>query len=173
MNQMKIAISKLIVLLVVFVGSVTNAAEPPPTDNGPWVGVIEDIQDIDTYAKQLADEQKYKGPTVRSIIGGIVDGLTAPLWLSATGLTIGQDIANDRLFTSQRDADIRDYVIAIRDESTTKVLNIRFSGKLTWNTGDKIKVSRNAEDPSKVDIAVLEMGELSRYAAEKTAERDK
>lgn len=152
---------------------ITSDAKATTDKGGPWIGVIEDIQDVDTYAKKLAEEQKYKGPTVRAVIGGIIDGLTAPLWLSATGHTVGQDIANDRLFTSQRDADIRDYVIFFRDENTKMAQKIHFTGKLNWNTGDKIRVSRNAEDPSQVDIAVLEMGELSRYAAKQEAARDK
>lgn len=60
-------------LAVLFAGSATHAAEPSPVDNGPWVGVIEDIQDVDTYAKQLAEEQRNsKGFTARAVIGGSV-----------------------------------------------------------------------------------------------------
>lgn len=171
---MNIKILVLTALAILFTGSAANAAEPSPVDNGPWVGVIQDIQDVDTYAKQLAEEQKNsKGLTARAVIGGIVDGLTAPLWLSATGATIGQGIANDRLFTSQRDADIRDYVIFFRDERTMVMQNVQVSGKLVWNTGDKIRVTRNLEDPLKVDISILEMGELSRYVAEQEDSRNK
>lgn len=196
-------------LAMLFAGAVANAADkdnntnaaPVPaskTDvpkasainkDGPWVGVIEDIQDVDTTAiKQAEIEKMERAPSAakdalvvaRTVVGAVFDALTLPLGMTLLDTTIGHDIARGSMpsiFKSSgptvEGVDPRAYLIILKDESTNKLEKVFVYDVIRWNVGDKIKLSRNLEDPSKVDIAVVEMGELSRYAAQKEAERNK
>lgn len=204
---MNFRILVLTVFTVLFAGALVNAADkdnnpnaaPVPasktyvpeasaTDGkGPWIGVIEDIQDVDTTAiKQAEIDKMEKAPSAakdvlvvaRTAVGAVFDALTLPLGMTLLDSTIGQNIARGEvpvLFRSngspvERD-DPRAYLVIFKDESTNKLEKVFVYDVIRWNVGDKIKVSRNLEDPSKVDITVVEMGELSRYAAERAAER--
>ncbi len=201
----------LFVLAVLF-GTVANAADKDNNPNatsvpasktdvpkasaadgkGPWIGVIEDIQDVDTTAiKQAEIDKMNNAPSAakdalvvaRTVVGAVVDAFTATPGQMLAGHTIGEDIAHWRIpviFTIfgshgtevDRD-DPRAYLVFFKDENTNKIEKVFVYDVICWNVGDKIKLSRNLEDPSKVDITVVEMGELSRYAAERAAERDK
>ena len=202
----------LTALAVLFAGSAANAADKDNNPNavpasasktdvpkasaadgkGPWVGVIEDIQDVDTTAiKQAEIDKMNNAPSAakdalvvaRTVVGAVVDAFTATPGQMLAGHTIGEDIAHWRIpeiFTIfgshgtevDRD-DPRAYLVFFKDENTNKIEKVFVYDVICWNVGDKIKLSRNLEDPSKVDITVVEMGELSRYAAERAAERDK
>lgn len=189
-------------LAVLFAGAVANAtdkdnnsnAAPVPASKtdvpkasaadgkGSWVGIIEDIQDVDTEKQKKAEsevktltkkefyERSEKYATVGMAVGAVAQvalGLPNTTFVGwATGREYSPANANER-------DDSRLYLVTFKDEKTNKLERFMIYDVIKWNVGDKIKLSRNLEDPSKVDITVVEMGELSRYAAEKTAERDK
>lgn len=196
----------LFVLAVLF-GTVANAADKDNNPNatsvpaskpdvpkasaadgkGPWIGVIEDIQDVDTTAiKQAEIDKMNNAPSAtkdalvvaRTVVGAVFDAFTATPARMLTSGTIGQNIAHGELpsyLRSNGDAidrdDPRAYLVFFKDENTKKIEKVFVYDVIRWNVGDKIKLSRNLEDPSKVDVTIIEMGELSRYAAERAAER--
>ncbi len=138
-------------LLVV---SVTKAAETLPTDSGPWVGVIEDIQDVDVETlKQAEWEVKYKIP--------------GPFTTALALLGVFQ--LNKSILDTKRYGDTpRTYLVRFKDEKDGTTKSILVHQVLIWNVGDKIRATRGEEG---IEVETLEMGEISRYAAQQVEAR--
>ena len=123
---MIIRILVLTVFTVLFAGALVNAADkdnnpnaaPVPASKtyvpeasaangkGPWIGVIEDIQDVDTTAiKQAEIDKMNNAPSAakdalvvaRTVVGAVVDAFTATPGQMLAGHTIGADIAHWRM----------------------------------------------------------------------------
>ncbi len=141
-------------VLFVVAASVASAEEPPPVDNGPWTGVIEDIQDVDTETlKQAEWEVKYKTP------GPFTVGLAL----------LGVFHLNKSILDTKRYGDTpRTYLVKFKDEKDGTLKSILVYKVLIWNVGDKIRATRTEDG---IDVETLEMGEISRYAAQQMAER--
>lgn len=151
----------------------TVATAPVASDNtsktaiikdGVWVGVIEDIQDIEG-TKQVEFEEKWKIPTDKWATDLFI-GIAVALASGDTSIltTIG-DWGTANRFNGNVP---RLYLLSFKtdDGSLHRVAVKRIN---IWNVGDKIEVARQS---GKVTIRTLEMGEISRYAAEMAAERD-
>lgn len=123
------------------------------TEKGPWVGVIEDIQDVDVDSQKWAEIQN----RFRIISPLTVHPAVAPFSLVQELLERAQ-------------VNNRDYLISFKDEADGVVKGILVNKVLTWNVGDKIRVTRE-EGSNNLEVETLEMGELSRYQAERAAER--
>jgi len=142
----------------------SSASKAVTVKDGVWVGVIEDIQDIEG-TKQAEFEEKWKVPTDKWAVDLFI-GVAVALASGDTGIltTIG-DWGTANRFNGNVP---RAYLISFKAEDgslyrvAVKRINI-------WNVGDKIQVTRQG---SEVAIRTLEMGEISRYAAEMAAERD-
>lgn len=151
---MNIKILVLTSLAALLVGSAANAAETAPVDNGPWVGVIEDIQDVDVETlKQAEFETKYKIP--------------GPFTVALSLLGVFQ-LHQSMLDTKRYGETPRTYLVRFKDEKDGAVKSILVHKVLIWNVGDKIRATRGEEG---IEVETLEMGELSRYAAQQIAER--
>lgn len=144
----------LAALAALSVGIVAHAAEPPSADNGPWTGVIDDIQDVDVETlKQAEWEVKYKVP--------------GPFTL-ALGL-LGVFQLNKSILDTKRYGETpRTYLIKFKDEQDGALRSILVYQVLVWNVGDKIRATRSENG---IEVETLEMGEISRYAAQQKAER--
>ncbi len=137
-----------------FAGSVANAAETPPVDNGPWTGVIDDIQDVDVETlKQAEFETKYRIPGPFTVTLNLL-GVFTP----------HQSYIDTKRY---RDSP-RDYLIRFKDEKDGATKGILVHKVLIWNVGDKIQVTRTEDG---IDVETIELSELSRYAAQQKAER--
>lgn len=151
---MNIKILAMTALAVLFVGYATYAAETPSVDNGLWVGVIEDIQDVDVETlKQAEWEVKYKIP--------------GPFTVAMSLLGVFQ-LHQSMLDTKRYGDSARTYLIRFKDEKDGATKSILVRKVLVWNVGDKIRATRGEEG---IDVETLELGELSRYAAQQIAER--
>lgn len=144
----------LTALMALFVLSTAKAAETPPVNNGPWIGVIEDIQDVDVETlKQAEWEVKY--------------GVPGPFTVALSLLGVFH-LHQSLLDTKRYGETPRTYLVKFKDEKDGATKSILVYKVLIWNVGDKIRATR-AEDG--IDVETLEMGEISRYAAQQLAER--
>lgn len=149
-----IKLSILTALAVLFVGYAAYAAETPSVDNGPWVGVIEDIQDVDVETlKQAEFEVKYKIP--------------GPFTVAMSLLGVFQ-LHQSMLDTKRYGESPRTYLVSFRNEKDGATKSILVHKVLIWNVGDKIRATRGEEG---IDVETIELGEISRYAAQQIAER--
>lgn len=163
----------LFVLAVLF-GTVANAAETKkevaPVNfaaNGTWVGVVEDIQDIDS-SKWAEFQTKWQLPTINKAIGNAVGygvALATGQAMQVFNVTTLLDFSG---YPRLRD-DPRTFQISFKQTDGT-VQNVVVHDQQQWEVGDKIKVT---SDGVKIIVETIEIGELSRYAAEKAAARDK
>ncbi len=151
---MNIKILVLAALAALFAGSVANAAGTVPVDNGPWIGVIEDIQDVDVETlKQAEWEVKYKIP--------------GPFTVAMSLLGVFQ-LHQSILDTKRYGESPRTYLVRFKDEKDGATKSILVHKVLIWNVGDKIRATRSEEG---IEVETLALGELSRYAAQQIAER--
>lgn len=152
---MNIKILVVTALAALFVGSAAHAAEAPPVDNGPWIGVIEDIQDVDVETlKQAEYEVKNRIPGPFTITQNLLGVFT---------------LGHTSYIDSKRYTDSpRTYLIRFKDEKDETTKSILVHKVLVWNVGDKISATRNGDG---IDVETLELGEISRYAAQQKAER--
>ncbi len=170
--------NRLLVLTVfitaIFVGPTVYAAEQKKevapvnfVEGGIWVGVIDDIQDIDD--SKLAEFQtKYGIPTVGKASDMAIDSYIA----LATGhvvLPIGGIVESYTSRRSQLRDDPRKFQIFFKQENGTTQSVVVYDQQL-WEVGDKVKI---VSDGTKTTVETLEMGELSRYKAEQEAARNK
>lgn len=137
--------------------------------DGTWVGVIEDIQDIDTETAKKAEwESKWRLPgkngQVGLLVGSILQVATGGVLTAFGGASWGGFFDN---WGGVRN-DPHLFLITFIDELDRQPKKIAVFAKIQWNAGDKIKV---VKDGDKASVELIEMGELSRYAAEKEAER--
>lgn len=168
--------NRLLILTVlataIFAGPAVYAAEQkkevPPVnfaEEGTWVGVIEDIQDIDD--SRLAEFQtKYGIPTVGKAIDMAINSYIA----LATGhvvLPIGGIVESYTSRRSQLRDDPRIFQITFKQGNGT-LSSVVVRDQQQWEVGDKIKVT---SDGTKIVVETIEMGELSKYAAEQRALR--
>lgn len=171
---MKIKFLILFVLAVLF-GTVANAAEMKNeaapvnfAEKGTWVGVIEDIQDIDN-SKWAEFQTKWKLPSLGRT-GGLAIGVNvAKATGQASQVVYWGGLVE--MFTTRRTQlrdDPRMFQITFKEDNGT-VRNVVVHDQQLWEVGDKIKVTN---DGIKILVETIEMGELSRYAAEKAAERN-
>lgn len=137
-----------------FAVSAAHAAEVPPVENGPWVGVIEDIQDVDVETlKQAEWEVKYKTP--------------GPFTLALSLLGVFQ--LNKSILDTKRYGETpRTYLVKFKDEKDGNLKSILVYKVLIWNVGDRIRATRTEEG---IEVETLEMGEISRYAAQQLEEQ--
>lgn len=173
---MNIRILVSVALAALLAGAAANAAETKKevapvnfSENGTWVGVIEDIQDIDD-SKWAEFQTKWKIPTVGKTVGNIA-GYQVAL---ATGQAMQVFNVSTLIdsYTSRRSQlrdDPRTFQITFKQDNGS-LQNVVVHDQQLWEVGDKIKVT---SDGIKVLVETIEMGELSRYAAEKAAERGK
>ena len=165
----------LFVLAVLF-GAVANAAETKKeiapvnfAENGTWVGVVEDIQDIDD-SKWAEFQTKWMIPTIGRAVGNAV-GYQVALATGQAMQVFNWTTLIDS-YTSRRSQlrdDPRTFQITFKQDNGA-LQNVVVHDQQQWEVGDKIKI---VSDGVKIVVETIEMGELSRYAAEKAAERDK
>lgn len=139
---------------VLFAISIAKATETVSIDNGPWIGVIGDIQDVDVETLKQAEyevENRIPGPfTITQNLLGV--------------FTLGQSYIDSKRYTDSP----RTYLIRFKDEKDEATKSILVRQVLVWNVGDKIRATRNGDG---IEVETLELGEISRYAAQQKAER--
>lgn len=134
-----------------------NTAADAPRD-GVWVGVIEDIQHLkDTDRIELINKYEAAGLGAAAAIRAFTESshaFFAYLWIKDSGSVGDQP---------------KLYLITFK-EANNNLNKVVVYDTIKWNVGDKIEVTKEGDSAS---VKVLELGELSRYAAEQEAARNK
>lgn len=165
---MKTRILTPIVLVWLFVGSSVFAVESDKTgmatDNGKktavdaprdgvWVGVIEDIQHLkDTDGFKLTDGALFADEMMR-------------VFTESSRSFLAYLFIRDNVSVT----DPQFFMVTLR-QANNNLGKFVIHERLQWNVGDRIEITKTGNS---VSVKTLELGELSRYAAEQEAARNK
>lgn len=160
-------------MLALLFGAVANAAEKDKTvvatDNanvakttvnkdGPWIGIIEDIQHLDDTDKTELIS-KYEA-------AGIGAAAAIRIFTESTHSFLAYLLIKDSGSVGDQP---KLYLITFK-EANNNLKKVVVYDELKWNVGDRIEVTKYGDD---VVVKTLEMGELSKYAAAQEAARSK
>ncbi len=132
---------------------------------GEWLGVIEDVQDVDD-SKWAEFQTKWKIPTVNRALANAVGAYVA----LATGKALDVFHVSNLLDFSGRSRlrdDPRTFQIFFKQSDGT-VHSVVVHDQQMWEVGDKVKI---VSDGAMTTVETIELGELSRYKAKLAAER--
>lgn len=158
-------------LVVILSGTVAYAAEKndvAPVNfagQGEWIGVIEDVQDIDD-SKWAEFQTKWKIPNAGRTVGLAIGYNIALATGQAMQVYTWANIFDRRISGHSRlRDDPRTFQIFFKQNDGT-VQSVVVHDQQLWEVGDKVKTT---SDGVKTTVETIEMGELSRYKAERAA----
>ncbi len=168
-NGVLIGIS-LVILLASTIAHAAEKKDIAPVNfagQGEWLGVIEDVQDVDD-SKWAEFQTKWKIPNAGRTVGLAIGYNVALATGQALQVFTWANMLDRRISGHSRlRDDPRTFQIFFKQENGT-MQSVVVHDQQMWEVGDKVKI---VSDGAKTTVETIEMGELSRYKAKLAAER--